>query len=681
MHNRAKSTRNQRPSAEEQQRQQARTSKYKAAYHKVITAYKAGQYTAELLAHTAILIGINPDSYSLWNYRRTVLYYLLTGEHPPHPSATTSATKQHAHTADVTVDDAPPTSAPTSTYTHDWSIDLTLTEKSFHKNPKCYSAWYHRIWCIDVGQLNVLHELQVCDQMLKLDERNFHAWKHRRAVAARVDRMHLQNTTQSHTQLPLQPSIQHVKQHYFITPQQYITDTYHSAALIDSEFHFTRQCIDTNFSNFSAWHYRSQLLDMIIQQQAAGKQPKDIANSAPKISSLVTTPYLQLLDTEFELIKQALITQPSDQSPWLYYKWLIGKVMLSAGQQHMPNVGILSVERPEHTEAADTYDMPALDHVVAVLWRENALCEQILKLEPEAKYAILTRFQILSALQHYEWITAASPTADAGSARLKHESAYVAMMQLETYDSFRTAYYDKLLDRAEECGIVSEPSLDAHFREFCDAWQSLTHHNADQSQTLAIQIQHCYNDTHRKYHTWQHVSHCLQLVKAAINADVKLSTGELNELVIALWFHDVVYQPLTKDNERRSAELFQTMCKRHQPPDAPATDEVAVDRISQLINITAGHHSTATASTAEQLMCDIDLAILAVTEADFDQYDRNIRAEYSMVSAEAFRTGRIRVLQTFVDRPAIYATDWAQQQFEQPARRNLRRAIDKLQAG
>ena len=75
---------------------------------------------------------------------------------------------------------------------------------------------------------------------------------------------------------------------------------------------------------------------------------------------------------------------------------------------------------------------------------------------------------------------------------------------------------------------------------------------------------------------------------------------------------------------------------------------------------------------------DVDLAILGAPPERFDEYERQIRAEYAHVSDEAFRAGRMKVLQVFLARPGIYSTDRMRKDFEDQARRNLRRSIERL---
>jgi len=64
----------------------------------------------------------------------------------------------------------------------------------------------------------------------------------------------------------------------------------------------TMQLIEADPSNYSAWHYRSVLIPRLY--------------SGEELSTKITE--------EFELIKQALWTDPNDQSAWLYHHWLVG---------------------------------------------------------------------------------------------------------------------------------------------------------------------------------------------------------------------------------------------------------------------------------------------------------------------------------------------------------------------
>lgn len=52
------------------------------------------------------------------------------------------------------------------------TAELALSFKALLKNPKCYGAWHHRIWVMDLGATDVQAELHLCDKMLMADARN-----------------------------------------------------------------------------------------------------------------------------------------------------------------------------------------------------------------------------------------------------------------------------------------------------------------------------------------------------------------------------------------------------------------------------------------------------------------------------------------------------------------------------
>ena len=102
----------------------------------------------------------------------------------------------------------------------------------------------------------------------------------------------------------------------------------------------------------------------------------------------------------------------------------------------------------------------------------------------------------------------------------------------------------------------------------------------------------------------------------------------------------------------------------------------SVARISQLIVATKHTAALATGDTAYLL--DVDLSILGQSAADFDAYDLAIRQEYEWVPEPDYREARARILNGFLQRPTIFQTSFFQSRLEQPARDNLRHAIDRL---
>jgi predicted metal-dependent HD superfamily phosphohydrolase len=75
---------------------------------------------------------------------------------------------------------------------------------------------------------------------------------------------------------------------------------------------------------------------------------------------------------------------------------------------------------------------------------------------------------------------------------------------------------------------------------------------------------------------------------------------------------------------------------------------------------------------------DIDLSILGAEAERFDEYEVQVRQEYAWVPGPVFRHKRREILQGFLARPHIYATEWFQRRFEAVARNNLQRSVARL---
>jgi predicted metal-dependent HD superfamily phosphohydrolase len=179
-----------------------------------------------------------------------------------------------------------------------------------------------------------------------------------------------------------------------------------------------------------------------------------------------------------------------------------------------------------------------------------------------------------------------------------------------------------------------------------------------------------YTAAGRHYHDLRHIEALLGLADACANL-----IADHEALEAAIWFHDAIYDTRCHDNEERSAALAVARL-------AGATDDDRIARLAAMIRATAGHAVPDFADAAARRDCalflDMDLTILGSPPAEFDAYEAAVRREYDWVLDPHWKLGRRAVLAQFLERPAIYATRHFRASHEAAARRNLARAIARL---
>ena len=167
-----------------------------------------------------------------------------------------------------------------------------------------------------------------------------------------------------------------------------------------------------------------------------------------------------------------------------------------------------------------------------------------------------------------------------------------------------------------------------------------------------------YSEKQRAYHTLQHLYECLALLDS-IRADL----NDADAVALALWFHDAVYDPQAKDNELKSAELFEQYLAQDLSFDI-------VQKIKRWILVTQKHEATNELDL--QFLLDIDLAILAASAERFTEYEQQIQQEYAWVYPDIYLIKRKQVLAHFYQTEPLYQTEYFQQNFEQRAKENLK---------
>ncbi len=171
-----------------------------------------------------------------------------------------------------------------------------------------------------------------------------------------------------------------------------------------------------------------------------------------------------------------------------------------------------------------------------------------------------------------------------------------------------------------------------------------------------------YSEGHRSYHNLSHINRMLAWLDA--------SPGKGAETVeLAIWYHDAIYEPMSGQNEVKSAQYFRDHL-------GTFIGDHLVEDVVRLILATDPTRSR-TGRNDEDLIIDIDLSILGSAPDDYEAYRRAIRSEYSSVPEANFNAGRKSILQRFLSQ-RIYVTEFFAS-LEEQARLNMKNEIACLE--
>ena len=363
---------------------------------------------------------VNPDPLNLWNHRRQVL--LQQQEF------------QGRSGSDNDNDDIKPSDKEGRGGGDDASslllleTELPLTHAALQRNPKAYGAWMHRKWVLSHVRpppAVLEQELSLTSKFLSLDERNFHCWNYRRFIvgclalattignppssskSATVDwtgswMLDLSDAGDAEVLTTNSKKIQELMGPQLVPRRQKdstiddtddgdITDAVIPMSLIQSEFDFTTTKIKDNFSNFSAFHYRCQLLDVLVTSIYSNKQhhqPDDQQEQERQRQHSLD----DLIEQEFQLMEDAFCTEPDDQTAWWYHSIFLDKILET--QQHQ-----------QHREVVDdiiSVEWMTRQRLESRLNDQAELLRELLEESSNCKWVMLGLARVLEILIDYE---------------------------------------------------------------------------------------------------------------------------------------------------------------------------------------------------------------------------------------------------------------------------------------
>ena len=180
------------------------------------------------------------------------------------------------------------------------------------------------------------------------------------------------------------------------------------------------------------------------------------------------------------------------------------------------------------------------------------------------------------------------------------------------------------------------------------------------------EIERKYTSSRRHYHNLYHIRALLQFCETY--------AGRLQDrdvVMFSVFYHDIIYNVLRKDNEPRSARLA---IKRLLALGAPA---VKVEQVKIFIEATQTHtvSSDVTYTTDLLLFLDFDMSILGAGWDAYEAYTRQVRREYRIYPDKLYYPGRRQFLQHCLQVAFIFQTPVFRDRYEAQARENMAREL------
>ncbi|KAF7278055.1 hypothetical protein GWI33_008826 [Rhynchophorus ferrugineus] len=222
MHGRLKVKSSEEQKAEKKKEQQKKLVAYQMGMKKILSSRQKETYDKESFGISAQLLCVNPDIYTLWNYRKEVILI----EHDKSKEDEVEGEEKFGQFLNT---------------------EISLTEQCLVANPKSYGSWHHRYWVLLLHpKPNWEKEFMLCTKYLNYDDRNFHCWDYRRLLINKIG-------------ITLTSEI------------KFSTDRLNANFSNYSSWHYRKSAVFTDPADSSAWFY----LRWVLSNPALTKDKKE----------------------------------------------------------------------------------------------------------------------------------------------------------------------------------------------------------------------------------------------------------------------------------------------------------------------------------------------------------------------------------------------------------------------
>lgn len=209
--------------------------------------------------------------------------------------------------------------------------------------------------------------------------------------------------------------------------------------------------------------------------------------------------------------------------------------------------------------------------------------------------------------------------------------------QTEIYQYFSSLYHRS----TENISITEKATADKARKKFREI-KLYSHDNDVFKKTewdqILIMIIDNYQDPLRHYHNLDHVLKVVELCDTIVHT--KIENVEKDLLILAAWFHDIIYDPRQKANEKHSALLVRKLlCK--------LIDSNEIKIIEKFVLSTKFPRKYR--CDEEKILNDADMSILAETQEVYQKYAMDIRQEYFFLDDKTFFKARVSFLENLLN--------------------------------
>jgi len=173
---------------------------------------------------------------------------------------------------------------------------------------------------------------------------------------------------------------------------------------------------------------------------------------------------------------------------------------------------------------------------------------------------------------------------------------------------------------SSSCVSDNAKNIDVSMKEqLKDEWMQLIAKftdNEDLIQHSWDQLEQYYTDKNRAYHNLTHINNML---READKFSDKVADREV--MMFAIWFHDIIYDPMSKENELESAKFAKRILNQ------TTLSKERIENCYQKILLTIKHQPAETAPLDDKLLVDFDLEILSRSWEDYQVYSEQVRKE------------------------------------------------------